>query len=74
MEDIVQLAIGLGQYIHNANERQIHVVRGDEIDGLETASLLKIKQEKGKLQNWEDKVLHEQMSRQAKKLDVVIEI
>ena len=40
-EDCVELAIrGLEVYVHGSEERLIQAVRGDKIDGLETASVL----------------------------------
>ena len=42
IEDCVELAIrGLEAYIHGCEERLIQAARGDKIDGLETASVLK---------------------------------
>ena len=41
-EDCVELAIrGLEVYIHGSEETLIQAARGDKIDGLEAASLLK---------------------------------
>ena len=69
IEDCVELAIrGLEVYVHGSEERLIQAVRGDKIDGLETASLLKrSKKEKG-LEDWEEKVLHAQYLRQTKEV------
>ena len=42
IEDCVELAIrGLEVYVHGSEERLIHPARGDRIDGLEPASVLK---------------------------------
>ena len=42
IEDCVELAIrGLEVYVHGSEERLIQVARGDKIDGLEAASVLK---------------------------------
>ena len=57
VEDFVQLAIGWE----------------DEIDGLETTSILKTKQ-KERLQYWVDNVLYGQMSRHDKELGFIMEI
>ena len=42
IEDCVELAIrGLEVYVHECEERLIQAARGDKIDGLEAASVLK---------------------------------
>ena len=42
IEDYVELAIrGLEVYVHGSKERLIQATRGDKIDGLEAASVLK---------------------------------
>ena len=42
IEDCVELAIrGLEVYVHGSEERLIQAARGDKIDGLEAASVLK---------------------------------
>ena len=63
IEDCVELALrGLEVYVHGSEERLIQATRGDKIDGLEAASVLK------RLQDWEEKVLHGQYLRQTKKV------
>ena len=42
IENCVELAIrGLEVYVHGSEERLIQTARGDKIDGLEAASVLK---------------------------------
>ena len=42
IEDCVELAIrGLEVYVHGSEERLIQAARGDKIDGLEAANVLK---------------------------------
>ena len=69
IEDCVELAIrGLEVYVHGSEERLIQTARGDKIDGLEAASVLKrSKKEKG-LEDWEEKVLYGQYLRQTKEV------
>ena len=65
IEDCVELAVrGLELYIHGSEEKLIQAARGDRVDDLEAASVLK-KAKKGKrLQDWEEKALHGQYLRQ----------
>ena len=68
IEDFVELAIkGLEVYVHGREERLIQAARGDKIDGLEAASVFKRSKEK-KLEDWEEKVLHDQCLRQTKEV------
>ena len=46
----------------------IQAARGDKIDGLEAASVLKRSKKEERLEDWEEKVLHGQYLRQAKEL------
>ena len=55
-------------YIHGSNERLIQAVRGDKIDGLEVASVLKRSKKKKQLEHWGEKVLHGQRLRQTKEI------
>ena len=42
IEDCVELAVkGLEVYVHGSEERLIQAARGDKIDGLEAASVLR---------------------------------
>ena len=52
IEDCVELAIsGLEVNVHGSEERLIQVTRGDEIDGLETASVLKRSKKQKRLED-----------------------
>ena len=67
IEDCVELAIrGLEVYVHGIKERLMWAARGDKIDGLEAASVLKRSKKEKKLEDWEEKVLHGQYLRQTK--------
>ena len=47
-------------YVHGSEERLIQVARGDKIDGLEVASVLKRPKKEKRLEDWEEKVRHGQ--------------
>ena len=65
IEDCVELAIrGLEVYVHGSEERLIQAARGDKIDGLEGASVLKRSKKEKSLEDLEEKVLHGQYLRQ----------
>ena len=67
IEDCVELAIrGLEVYVHGSEERLIQAARGDKIDGLETASVLKRSKKEKRLEDWEEKVIHGRYLRQTK--------
>ena len=67
IEDCFELAIrGLEVYVHGIEERSIQAARGDNIDGLEAASVLKRPKKQKSLEDWEKKVLHGQYLRQTK--------
>ena len=69
IEDCVELAIGgLEVYVHGSEKRLIQAARGDKIDGLEAASVLKRSKEEKRLEDWKEKVLHDQYLRQTKEL------
>ena len=69
IEDCVELAIkGLEVYVHGSEERLIQTARGDKIDGLEAASILKRSKKENKLDNWEEGNLHAQYLRQTKEV------
>ena len=69
IEDCVELAMrGLGVYVHGSEERLIQAARGDRINGSEAAIVLRRSREEKRLEDWEEKVLHGQYLRQAKKL------
>ena len=64
IEDCLELAIrGLEVYVHGPEERLIQATRGDKIDGLEAASILK-----RRVEDWEEKVVHDQYLRQTKEV------
>ena len=69
IKDCVELAIrGLEVYVHRCEERLIQAARGDKIDGLEAASVLKRSKIQKRLKDWEEKVLHGQYLRQTKEV------
>ena len=55
-------------YVHGSEERLIQVARGDKIDGLEAASVLKRSKKEKRLEDWEEKVSHCQYLRQTKEV------
>ena len=56
-----ELAIrGLEVYVHGSEERLIQAARGEKIDGLEVASVLKRSKKEKRLEDWEEKVLRGQ--------------
>ena len=65
IEDCVKLAIrGLEVYVHGSEERLIQATRGDKIDSLGAASILKRSKKDKILENWQGEVLHGQFLRQ----------
>ena len=69
IKDCVELAvIGLEVYAHGSDERLLQAARGDRVDGLEAASVLKKAKKEKRLQDWEEKALHGQYLRQAKEV------
>ena len=67
IEDCVELATrGWEVFVHGSEERLIQAARGDKIDGLEAASVLK--RSKKRLEDWQEKVLHGQYLRQTKEI------
>ena len=67
IEDCDELALrGLEVCIHGSEERLIQAARGDKIEGLEAASVLKRSKKEKILEIWEEKVLHGQYLRQTK--------
>ena len=55
-------------YVHGSEERLMQAARGDKIDGLEAAYVLKRSKKQKRLEDWEEKVRHGQYSRQTKKV------
>ena len=69
VEDCVESSIrGLEVYVHGSEERLIQAARGDKIDGLEAASVLKRSKKEKRLEDWKEKVLHGQYLRQTKEV------
>ena len=69
IEGCVDLAIrGFEVYVHGSEKTLIQAARGDKIDGLEDASVLKRSKKKKRLEDWKKKVLHGQYLRQTKKV------
>ena len=59
---------GLELYVHGSEEILIQAARGDKIDVLETASVLKRSNKEKRLEDWEEKVLNGQYLRQSKEV------
>ena len=53
-------------YVHGSKERLRQTARGDKIDGLEAASVLKRSKKEKRLEDWEEKALHGHYLRQTK--------
>ena len=71
IEDYVELAVrGLEVYVHGSEERLIQAARGDKIDGLEGATVLKRSKKEKRLEDWEEKVLHGQYLRETKEVRI----
>ena len=69
IEDCAELAIrGLQVYVHGSEERLIQAARGDKVDGLRAASVLKRSKKEKRLENCAEKVLHGQYLRQTKEV------
>ena len=69
VEDCLELAVGdLKVYFHGSEERLIQAARGDSVDGLEAASVLKKAKKEKRLQDWAEKALQGQHLRQTKEV------
>ena len=69
IEDCVEITIqSLEVYVHGSEERLIQAARGDKIDCLEAASVLKRSNKDKGLEDWEKKVLHGHYLRQTKEV------
>ena len=67
IEHCVELAVrGLEVYVLGSEERLIQAARGDRVDGLEAASVLKNAKKEKTLQDWEKKASHGQYLKQTK--------
>ena len=53
-------------YVHASEERLLQAARGDRVDGLDAASVLKKAKKEKRLQDWEEKYLHGQYLRQTR--------
>ena len=73
IEDSIELALrGLEVYVYGSEDGMIYAARGDKIDGLEAASVLKRSKKGKRLEDWEKKVLHGQCLRQTKRKQINI--
>ena len=64
IEDYIELAItGLEVYVHGSEERLTQGARGNKINSLEAASVLKRSKKEKRLEDWEEKFLHGQYLR-----------
>ena len=69
IKDCAELPIrGLEVYVHESEKRLIQAARGDKIDGLEAASVLRRSKKEKRLEDMEEKVLHGQYLRQTKEV------
>ena len=69
IEDCVELTVrDLEVHVYGSEERLIQVARGDRVDGLEAASVLKKVKKEKRLQHLEGKALHCQFLRQTKEV------
>ena len=55
-------------YVHGSEERLIQAARGDRIDALEAASVLKRSKKEKRLEDWEQKVLRGQYLKKTKEV------
>ena len=65
-DEVIGNLRGLEVHVRESEERLIQAARGDKIDGLEAASVLKRSKKGKRLEDWEKKVLHGQYLRQTK--------
>ena len=55
-------------YVYGSEERLLQAARGDKVDGLSAANVLKKANKEKRLQDWEEKALHGQYLRQTKEV------
>ena len=67
-DEVIGNLRGLEVHVRESEERLIQAARGDKIDGLEAASVLKRSKKEKRLKDWEEKVLHGQYFRQTKEV------
>ena len=69
IEDCVEVAIrGFEVYVRGSENRLVQAARGDKIDSLEAASVLKRSKKEKRLEDWVEKVLRGQYLRQTKEV------
>ena len=69
IEDYVELVVtGLEVYVYGGQERLLKTARGDREDGIEAASVLRKAKKQKRLQDWDEKALHDQYLRQTKEV------
>ena len=69
IENCVELAIkSLKVYVNGSEERLIQAARGDKIDRLEAANVMKRSKKEKRLEDWKKKVLHGQYLRQTREV------
>ena len=69
IEDCVDLAgRRLVVNINGSEERLLQVTRGDRVNGLEKARVLKKAKKEKRLQDWKEKAIHGQYLRQTEKV------
>ena len=73
IENYVELAVrGLEVYVHEIEEKLLQAARGDRVDGLEVASVLKKAKKEKRLQDWEEKVLDGWGGRQLSERSLIV--
>ena len=55
-------------YVYGSEKIFLQAARGDRVDGLEAASILKKAKKEKRLKDWEQKALHGQYLRQTKEV------
>ena len=69
LKDCVELAVrGLEVYVYGNEEILTQAARRDRVDGLKVASVLKKAKKEKRLQDWEERALYSQYSRQTKEV------
>ena len=60
-EDCIELTVkSLEVYVHGSEKRLLQAARGNRVDDLEAANVLKKAKKEKRLQDWEEKALHGQ--------------
>ena len=69
LKDCVELVVrGLEVHVHGNEEILTQAARGDRVDGLKVASVLKKAKKEKRLQDWEKRALYSQYLRQTKEV------